>query len=91
MENPQTFSLDQLVEMISLEERLYRFRCVEAWSMVVPWVGFTLANSDVVQPTEEARYVRFVSANDPETMPGVAALSRYPWPYTEGLRLTRHK
>ena len=52
VENPQTFSLDQLVEMMPLEERLYRFRCVEAWSMVVPWVGFTLQQLlDVVQPT----------------------------------------
>ena len=88
VENPQTFTLDQLVETFPLEERLYRFRCVEAWSMVVPWVGFTLSQLlDVVKPTEDARYVRFVSANDPETMPGIAALSRYPWPYTEGLRL----
>lgn len=85
---PQTLTLDQLVETFPLEERLYRFRCVEAWSMVVPWTGFTLSSLlDLVQPMAEARYVRFVSANDPATMPGVDLLPNYPWPYSEGLRL----
>lgn len=88
VENPQTFSLDQLVENFTLEERLYRFRCVEAWSMVVPWTGFTLSKLlETVQPTADAKFVRFVSANDPLTMPGVDLLRGYPWPYSEGLRL----
>ena len=88
VENPQTFSLDDLVENFTLEERLYRFRCVEAWSMVVPWTGFQLSKLlATVRPTPEAKFVRFISANDPATMPGVNLIPQYPWPYTEGLRL----
>ena len=69
------------------EERVYRLRCVEAWSMVIPWLGFSL--SDLlkrVEPTSQAKYVAFETLNDPEQMPGLRSrvLS---WPYVEGLRL----
>ena len=88
MDNPRTFTLDELVDAVALEERVYRFRCVEAWSMVVPWTGFALRHLlELVSPQDNAGFVRFVSASDAEVMPGVNALARYPWPYTEGLRL----
>ncbi len=81
------FDLDDLLRPHSLEERIYRFRCVEAWSMVVPWVGFPLA--DLIKrfrPTSRARYVAFTTLHDPERMPGQrrAVLD---WPYREGLRM----
>ena len=88
VDEPRTFTLDELIDAVPLEERVYRFRCVEAWSMVVPWTGFALRHLlDIVKPKSNANFVRFVSANDPEVMPGVNALAAYPWPYTEGLRL----
>src|SRR5690554_227093 len=71
------------------EERIYRLRCVEAWSMVIPWLGIPLA--EVIkraEPTSKARYVRFETLVDPEQMPGQrSAFSLIPWPYVEGLRL----
>ena len=82
-----TFAFEDLIKGHALEERIYRFRCVEAWSMVVPWVGFPLG--DLLrrfQPNSRARYVQFFTLNDPEQMPGV----RYPvlrWPYREGLTI----
>jgi len=80
--------LDELGKLAPLEERYYRFRCVEAWSMTVPWVGYPLsALIERCRPTSEARYVRFVSFHDPEVAPGFARASHYPWPYYEGLRL----
>ena len=86
-DNTGTFTLEDILGPHALEERVYRFRCVEAWSMVVPWVGFPLG--DLLRrfaPTSRARYVQFLTLNDPETMPGV----RYPvlrWPYREGLTI----
>jgi sulfoxide reductase catalytic subunit YedY len=80
-------SLDDLLKLAPLEERIYRMRCVEGWSMVIPWVGLPLARLiDWAEPTGNAKYVEFVSLADPDQMPGV----RVPvldWPYTEGLRL----
>jgi sulfoxide reductase catalytic subunit YedY len=80
-------SLDDLLKLAPLEERIYRMRCVEGWSMVIPWVGFPLARLiEWAEPTGNARYVEFISLADPDQMPGV----RVPvldWPYTEGLRL----
>ena len=73
---------------IGLEERIYRFRCVEAWSMVVPWIGFSLSkilNKVGVQPS--AKYVAFETLNRPSEMVGIGANPRFPWPYVEGLRL----
>ena len=84
---PQKFDIDQLLRLAPLEERIYRLRCVEAWSMVIPWIGFPLSKLlDAVQPTGNARYVEFISLHDPEQMPGqrTAVLD---WPYKEGLRL----
>jgi methionine sulfoxide reductase catalytic subunit len=86
--NPATFDLEQLVRRLGIEERVYRFRCVEAWSMIVPWSGFSLSRLlDLVQPLSSAKYVRFVTAQVPDQMPGLTALPRLPWPYHEGLRL----
>ena len=87
VDNPGTYSLEDLIGGLTVEERIYRFRCVEAWSMVVPWNGFELADLlDMVGVKPEAKYVAFETAYRPEEMPGL----RYPvldWPYVEGLRL----
>ncbi len=84
---PQTFDLDDLRRKFSQEERIYRLRCVEAWSMVIPWMGFPLAKLlKEVEPTNQARYVRFETLFDPEQMPGQKNRV-YQWPYVEGLRL----
>ena len=84
---PQVFDIDQLLKLAPIEERIYRLRCVEAWSMVIPWLGYPLAELlKRVQPTSSAKYVEFVSLHDAEQMPG----QRSPvlqWPYQEGLRL----
>jgi len=83
---PRTFDLDDLAKF-ELEERIYRLRCVEAWSMVVPWNGFPLWKLlDAVEPTSEAQYVRFQTLLDPESMPGQRQRS-LDWPYVEGLRM----
>jgi sulfoxide reductase catalytic subunit YedY len=84
---PKTFDLDDLTNRFTQEERVYRLRCVEAWSMVVPWQGFPLAALlKEVEPTSRARYIRFESLHDPEQLPGQKN-KWYPWPYVEGLRL----
>ena len=84
---PKTFDLDELLKLAPLEERVYRFRCVEAWSMVIPWIGFPL-NELIkrVEPTSKAKFVQFTTLLDPKQMPE----QRYgtlEWPYVEGLRL----
>lgn len=85
---PQTVDFDALVRRFPLEERVYRFRCVEAWAMTVPWVGFPLAKLiDWAQPLSSARYIRFVTVSRPAVMPGIADAPGYPWPYSEGLRI----
>ncbi|HXB55855.1 MAG TPA: protein-methionine-sulfoxide reductase catalytic subunit MsrP [Vicinamibacteria bacterium] len=87
IKNPQSVEVDELLKWFPLEERVYRMRCVEAWSMVIPWVGLPLG--DIIrklEPTQRARYVAFTSRLDPTMMPG----QRRPvldWPYVEGLRL----
>jgi len=84
--NPRTFDLDDLFKFTQ-EERIYRLRCVEAWSMVIPWVGFPLAKLlDEVEPMSQAKYVRFETLYDPEQMPGQDS-AFYKWPYVEGLRV----
>lgn len=84
-----TFHLEDLLSKVDLEERIYRFRCVEAWSMVIPWVGFTLA--DLIKqfdPTSKAKYVFFETLHDPKQMRGQRSLfSSIDWPYVEGLRM----
>ena len=83
----KTFSVDDLVKQFQPEERIYRLRCVEAWSMVIPWVGFPLAKLlAAVEPTSAAKYVRFETVFKPDEMPGQQS-PLYPWPYQEGLRL----
>lgn len=87
VDNPKTYSIEELLTNFQQEERIYRLRCVEAWSMVIPWVGFTLASLlEDVQPTAEAQYVRMETVVRPEEMPGQRGRS-LDWPYVEGLRL----
>ncbi len=84
---PKVFDIDELYKLAPLEERVYRFRCVEAWSMVVPWVGFPLsALINQVQPKGNAKYVEFVTLADKAQMPGLRG-GMLDWPYTEGLRM----
>jgi len=84
---PRTFSVDEMEQLFQPEERIYRLRCVEAWSMVIPWVGFPLAKLlNEVEPTSNAKYVRFETVMRPDEMPGLKQ-PFYPWPYQEGLRL----
>ncbi|MFC1964707.1 protein-methionine-sulfoxide reductase catalytic subunit MsrP [Chloroflexota bacterium] len=83
--NPGSFSVDELTKKYQPEERIYRMRCVEGWSMVIPWIGFPLSRLlQDVQPKPEAKFVRFESLYDREQMPGDRSL---PFPYFEGLRL----
>lgn len=87
-EKPMKVSVDELVASMPMEERVYRFRCVEAWSMVVPWTGFPLSKLlEKVQPKSEAKFVKFTTFYRPEQAPGFKELESYPWPYTEGLRM----
>jgi len=84
---PATFGVEDLTRMFPPEERVYRLRCVEAWSMVLPWLGFPLSKLlKAVEPTSEAKYVRFETLYDPQQMPGQRS-PFYQWPYVEGLRL----
>ena len=84
---PKVFDIDELFKLAPLEERIYRFRCVEAWSMVVPWVGFPLsALINAVQPKGNAKFVEFVTLADKAQMPGLRA-GVLDWPYVEGLRM----
>lgn len=86
--HPRTYDIDDLVKRMPLEERVYRFRCVEAWSMVLPWTGFHLkALIDEVQPSAQAKYVRFITFNRPQQAPGQRWQPWYPWPYFEGLTM----
>ncbi|MBF0338451.1 MAG: protein-methionine-sulfoxide reductase catalytic subunit MsrP [Nitrospirae bacterium] len=85
--NPRVYDIDDLLRLFPLEERIYRFRCVEGWSMVVPWLGFPL--TELVkrcQPQSDARYVEFVTLYDTKQMPGQKT-NVLAWPYVEGLRL----
>ena len=83
---PKTIGVEELLKF-DLEERVYRLRCVEAWSMVIPWIGFPLSKLIAqVEPTSKARYVKFTTASKPDEMPGLA-YRVLDWPYTEGLRL----
>jgi methionine sulfoxide reductase catalytic subunit len=84
---PLTFDIDQLLGWFPLEERIYRMRCVEAWSMVIPWLGFPLASLVArAEPTSRAKYVAFTSLHDPEQMPAQRT-GLLDWPYVEGLRI----
>jgi sulfoxide reductase catalytic subunit YedY len=84
---PQKFDVDALIKLAPLEERIYRHRCVEGWSIVVPWIGYSLSVLiNQVQPTSQAKFVQFISDVDPKQMPGLAE-GGLDWPYKEGLRL----
>ncbi len=86
VQNPKTYSIDDL-KKFQQKERIYRLRCVEAWSMVIPWNGFEFADLlNDVQPMASAKYVAFTTLEDTSRMPGEGD-PFYPWPYTEGLRL----
>ncbi|MDB6017411.1 MAG: sulfite oxidase-like oxidoreductase [Pedosphaera sp.] len=88
VEKPMTLDVQELIDQMTLEERVYRFRCVEAWAMIVPWTGFPLAKLiEKVSPKPGAKFIRFQTFNRPDQAPGMARQSDYPWPYTEGLRL----
>jgi methionine sulfoxide reductase catalytic subunit len=87
VKSPRTFDIDDLLKLAPLEERVYRLRCVEAWSAVVPWIGYPLAELiRRVEPTANARFVEFTTLADPKQMPGLGA-PVIDWPYTEGLRM----
>jgi len=88
VDKPLKTTVDELVASMPLEERVYRFRCVEAWSMIVPWTGFPLSKLiEKVSPKSEAKFIKFTTFHRPEQAPGFAELKNYPWPYTEGLRM----
>ena len=83
---PRSFGIEDLLQM-PFDERVYRLRCVEAWSMVIPWIGFEFNQlARLVEPTSKAKFVEFVTAAQPETMPGLRT-QVLQWPYTEGLRI----
>jgi sulfoxide reductase catalytic subunit YedY len=84
---PKIYDIDELLKLAPLEERIYRLRCVEGWSMVVPWVGFPLAELiKRAEPTGTAKFVEFTTLLDPEQMPGQRS-AVLDWPYVEGLRM----
>jgi|SRR5579859_1054559 len=83
----KSYDVDTLMKLATLEDRVYRHRCVEAWSMVIPWVGYPLSNFiNQVQPTSKAKYVMFTTLMDPGQFPGQRS-EVLDWPYTEGLRM----
>ena len=87
VKKPGVLDLDALLKLAPMEERIYRLRCVEGWSMVIPWVGFSLADLiRKVEPTGNAKYVEFVTLADPKQMPMVGSRV-LDWPYVEGLRM----
>jgi sulfoxide reductase catalytic subunit YedY len=87
VKKPGKFGLEDLVKLSAQEERIYRLRCVEGWSMVIPWVGYSLAKLiERVEPLGNAKYVEFITQADPKTMPYVGSRV-LDWPYVEGLRM----
>jgi sulfoxide reductase catalytic subunit YedY len=87
VKKPAKYGLEDLLKLSAQEERIYRLRCVEGWSMVIPWVGYSMSKLvEKVEPLGSAKYVEFVTQADSKTMPGVGS-SVLDWPYVEGLRL----
>ena len=87
VKNPKTFALEDLLKLSPQEERIYRLRCVEGWSMVIPWVGYSLSELiKKVEPLGSAKYVEFITLADPKTMPFVGSRV-LDWPYVEALRI----
>ena len=91
VKKPKTYDIDAIMKLAPLEERIYRLRCVEAWSMVIPWIGFPLsALINQVEPTGNAKFIQFVTLYDPKRMPGQQKSlfgNALDWPYVEGLRM----
>ena len=91
VKKPKTYDIDDIMKLSPLEERIYRLRCVEAWSMVIPWIGFPLsALINQVEPTGNAKFIQFVTLYDPKRMPGQQKSlfgNVLDWPYVEGLRM----
>ena len=84
---PARYAIEDLLKLSAQEERIYRLRCVEGWSMVIPWIGYSLSKLiERVEPLGSAKYVEFHTAADPKTMPGLSS-SVLEWPYVEGLRM----
>lgn len=87
VKRPRTLGMEDILKLAPLEERIYRLRCVEGWSMVIPWLGFPLASLlRQAEPLGSAKYVEFITTLQPDTMPGIRR-GVLDWPYTEGLRL----
>lgn len=87
VKTPRTMALEDLLKQVSLEERIYRHRCVEAWSMVVPWTGFAMSQLlKIAEPLGSAKYVVFTTVEQPKVMPGLDS-PLYPWPYVEGVTI----
>jgi len=87
VKNPKTYDVDELLQRFTQQERIYRLRCVEGWSMVIPWMGFPIAELlKEVEPTADAKFVRFETIYAPDEMPGQKS-PWFEWPYVEGLRL----
>ncbi|TQV81578.1 protein-methionine-sulfoxide reductase catalytic subunit MsrP [Aliikangiella coralliicola] len=92
IEKPGEYTLEDILKWVQLEERIYRLRCVEAWSMVVPWTGFELSTLiKHVKPTSKAKYIEFKTLHDPKVFPGqkrgLFGMHSLPWPYVEGLTI----
>ena len=88
VKNPARYALEDLLKLSAQEERIYRLRCVEGWSMVIPWIGYSLSELiKKVEPLGSAKYVEFVTLADPKTMPLVGSSRVLDWPYVEGLRM----
>jgi methionine sulfoxide reductase catalytic subunit len=84
---PKVWGIDDLLKLAPMEERVYRMRCVEGWSMVIPWIGYSLSHLiKASEPQGSAKYIEFISLADPKQMPGLSSRV-LKWPYTEGLRL----
>jgi methionine sulfoxide reductase catalytic subunit len=87
VKRPKSYDIDELLKLAPLEERTYRLRCVEGWSMVIPWIGYSLSELiKKVEPTGNAKYVEYITLADPKQMPGVRS-PVLDWPYVEGLRM----
>jgi sulfoxide reductase catalytic subunit YedY len=87
VKTPRTINFEDLMKRVQLEERVYRHRCVEAWSMVVPWDGFPMRKLlEIAEPLGSAKYVAFTTVEQPKTMPGLSN-PIYPWPYVEGVTI----
>ena len=87
VKQPRTIDIDDLLKQVTLEERIYRHRCVERWAMTVPWTGFPVSQLlKIAEPLASAKYLVFTTAADTKAMPGLSS-TWYPWPYKEGITI----